>query len=315
MAKTNSGAKVVLSVGFGAWPFWEAGPQGYWRFVDRAEELGLDSIWLSDRVVSPPAASGFVLEPLVALSAAAARTRSLKLGTSIYVLPLRNPVLAAKELATLDFLSAGRMLLAVGVGDEDDRAFDACGVPKAERGGRLDEALVVMRRLWNEPVVTHEGRYFHLREITVLPKPPGTMPIWLGGRSEAAYRRLGRLCDGWLPSTTTPGEVADGIARIQFHAAEAGREVEADHFGTAMGVCVADSYEQALRLAEPYLLRRRTDFAPQHFAALGTLRDCREAIERYVDAGASKFVLRPATPPEMLFEQLDAVAELQRAFA
>jgi probable F420-dependent oxidoreductase len=304
--------KVLLSVGLGGWAFGNGGVEAFWRFVDRAEERGIDSIWLSDRPVSPPGASAFVLDPLIALAGVAARTRKLKLGTSIYVLPLRNPVLAAKELATLDFVSAGRMLLAVGVGNEETREYDACGVPKSERGGRLDEAIGVMRRLWHEPDVTHVGRYFHLDRIVVDPKPIGPMPIWLGGRSDAAFRRIGRLCDGWLPSATQPEEIAAGIARIQAVAAEFGRQIEADHFGAVLTYFVDASLESARRRAAPYLLRRRTDVPPDEFAALGTLDECAAKIRRYVDAGATKFVLRPAGPPEAVFEQLDALAELQR---
>ena len=307
--------KVVLSLGVGAWAFDTRSAEPLWRVLDRAEALGLDSLWLSDRVVTPAGARGFILDPLVALAAAAGRTRALKLGTSIYVLPLRNPVLAAKELATLDFLSGGRLLLAVGVGEEDERTYRACGVPKEERGARLDEALVVLRRLWREPVVTHHGRYFQLDEIRVDPKPPGPMPIWLGGRSDAAYRRIGRLCDGWLPSAITPEEVADGIRRVHGYAAEAGREIEEDHFGAVLGFYAADSAAEARRQAAPFLLNRRADHPPETFAALGTLQECAATVERYVRAGASKFVLRPACPPERVPEQLDALAELQRRFA
>jgi len=304
---------VVLSVGLGPWPFAAPDPDAFWRFIDRAEALAIDSLWLSDRLLSPPGGRAFVLDPLIALAGAAARTRRLKLGTSVYVLPLRHPVLAAKELATLDFLAGGRLLLAVGVGVESEPEYEACGVPKAERGARLDEAIPLLRRLWREPMVTHQGRFFSLHAVSLDPKPLGPMPIWLGGRSDAAYRRLGRLGDGWLPSSITPAEIAAGIRQIQRYAAEAGREIEADHFGVLLAYCVADSREQAQRLAEPYLLRSRSDQPPVALAALGTLADCIEAIERRVQAGASKFVLRPACPPELLEEQLEALAALQRA--
>jgi probable F420-dependent oxidoreductase len=304
--------KVILSLGLGAWAFGGPDPAPFWRYVDRAEALGLDSLWLSDRIVSPPAGRGFVLDPLVALAGVAARTRRLKLGTSILVLPLRSPVVAAKEWATLDFLSAGRVLLAVGVGDEDERAYRACGVPKAERGARLDEALPLLRRLWSGEPVTHHGRFFHLDAITVEPRPPGPMPIWLGGRSEAAYARIGRLCDGWLPSTTTPAEVADGIGRIQAHAAAAGREIEPDHFGATLQYHVGASRADALAQARPFLFNRRQDEPPETFALLGRPADCLERLDAYVRAGASKFVLRPVGPPESLPEQLEALAELQR---
>jgi probable F420-dependent oxidoreductase len=308
----NRKLKTVLSVGFGPWTFGEQGAEAFWRFVDRAEERGIDSIWLSDQAVSPIGAASFVLDPMIALAGAAARTRKLKLGTSVYVLPLRNPILAAKELATLDFLSGGRLLLAVGVGNEEKREYDACGVPKSERGGRLDEAIEVIRRLWREPEVTHDGRYFHLDRIVVNPKPVGPLPIWLGGRSEAAFRRIGRLCDGWLPSAIRPEEIADGIVQIQAAAAEHGREIEADHFGAVLTYFVDTSVESAKRRATPYLLRRRPEYPPEEFAVLGTLSDCAAKVQRYVTAGATKFVLRPVGPPEAILDQLDALADLQR---
>lgn len=304
--------KVVLSVGLGPWAFGSEGAGAFWRFVDRAEERGIDSLWLSDRPVSPVGSTSTVLDPLIALAGVAARTRKLKLGTSIYVLPLRNPVLAAKELATLDFLSGGRMLLAVGVGNEETREYTACGVPKAERGGRLDEAIPLLRRLWREPEVSHEGRYFHLDRIVVDPKPVGPLPIWLGGRSEAAFRRIGRLCDGWLPSAILPDEIAAGIQAIQANAAESGREIEPDHFGAVLTYFVDDSLARAKERAAPYLPRRRADVSADELAVLGTLDDCAAKIARYVAAGATKFVLRPIGPPSALFDQLDALAELQK---
>jgi probable F420-dependent oxidoreductase len=304
--------KTVLSVGLGPWVFGDGGADAFWRFIDRAEERGIDSIWLSDQPITPLGASTLILDPLVALAGVAARTRKLKLGTSVYVLPLRNPVLAAKELATLDFLSGGRMLLAVGVGNEEKREYDACGVPKTERGSRLDEAIDVMRRLWREPEVTYAGRYFHLDRITVNPKPVGPLPIWLGGRSEAAFRRIGRLCDGWLPSATTPDEIAAGIAQIQAAAAEHSRQIEPDHFGAVLTYFVDDSFERAKQRAAPYLLRRRPEYPPEEFAVLGSLDDCAAKLQRYVAAGATKFVLRPVGPPDAILDQLDALAALQR---
>jgi probable F420-dependent oxidoreductase len=310
MAKSK--LKVVLSVGLGPWVFGQEGADAFWRFVDQAEARGIDSIWLSDQPIAPVGASTTILDPLVALAGVAARTRKLKLGTSVYVLPLRNPVLAAKELATLDFLSGGRMLLAVGVGNEEKREYEACGVPKSERGGRLDECIEVMRRLWREPEVTFSGRYFHLDRVTVNPKPVGPLPIWLGGRSEAAFRRIGRLCDGWLPSATTPDEIAVGIAQIQTAAAEHGRQIEPDHFGAVLTYFVDDSFTRAKERAAPYLTRRRPEYPPEEFAVLGSLDDCAAKLRRYIAAGATKFVLRPVGPPEAILDQLDALAELQR---
>ena len=121
---------VKIGVGFGGWPFPDADPERLWEYVDACEALGIDSIWLSDRIVSEVLS----LEPLIALSFIAARTTTLKFGTSVLALPLRNPTVLAKEIATLDYLSGGRVLPAVGIGTEDEREFEACEpVPLVKR--------------------------------------------------------------------------------------------------------------------------------------------------------------------------------------
>ena len=145
---------VKVGVGFGGWPFPDADPERLWEYVDACESLGIDSIWLSDRIVSEVLS----LEPLIALSFIAARTRTLKFGTSVLALPLRNPTVLAKEIATLDYLSGGRVLPAVGIGTEDEREFEACGSPKRQRAGRTDEAIKVMRLLWSQDEVTFHGK-------------------------------------------------------------------------------------------------------------------------------------------------------------
>ncbi|MBI2867755.1 MAG: TIGR03619 family F420-dependent LLM class oxidoreductase, partial [Chloroflexi bacterium] len=205
--------KIRVGVGLGAWPFPERGADALWRFVDRAEALGIDSLWLSDRLVG----AGLTLEPLTVLAAVAGRTRHMQFGTSVLVLPLRNPVLLAKELATLDFISGGRCLLAVGVGQEDDRSFDAVGVPLAERGRRADEAIVLMRKLWTGERVTFKGKFYQVADVALQPKPARESgpPIWTGGRSQAALRRVGRLGDGWLAAQVTPEEYGPAVEAIR----------------------------------------------------------------------------------------------------
>ena len=186
--------KVRLGVGIGQWPFGppDAGP--FWRFVERAEELGIDSIWISDRVGS----DRLSLDPITAFAAIAGRTRTIKFGPSVLALPLRHPVVLAKEIATIDFLSGGRMLPAVGIGTELPEELLACGVKREERAGRTDEAIQLIRRLWLEEKVTHKGRYFQVENATVLPRPVRKPPpVWKGGRTEAAFRRTGALGDGW----------------------------------------------------------------------------------------------------------------------
>ena len=178
------------------------------------------------------------------------------------MLPYRTPVVAAKEMATLDWLSRGRFFPAVGVGVELPREFDASGVPFKERGRRTDEAIHVIRRLGTEDEVTFQGEFYKLDRVTIFPKPWQTPPpIWIGGKSEAAIRRTARVGDGWMPSFITPDEFRVGADRVQELAAATGRDVPEDHFGTLINFAIADSVGAALAMAEPFIPRGRVDEA------------------------------------------------------
>jgi probable F420-dependent oxidoreductase len=296
---------VRIGLALGGWPFAERDSAPFWDFVDQAEALGFDSLWLSDRLIST---STFV-EPITGLAAVAGRTRRLKFGMSVLILPLRNPAVLAKEIATIDFLSDGRMLPAFGIGADDPREYEAAGVRQEERGARTDEAIGLLRRLWSEEHVTHHGRFYDLTDVTITPRPvQKQLPIWFGGRSEAAYRRVGRSGDGWLASFLTADEFAEGAERIRAHAAEAGRAIDDDHYGAIISTCIAASEAAAIDLASPLLRRFRPGLDVLELSAFGTPDDCAARIERYLRAGCSKFVLRPACPPQMLAEQLTLIA-------
>src|SRR5438094_4531191 len=166
------------------------------------------------------------------MAAVAAPAARWNFGPSVVIAPFRTPVLAARELAMIDYLSTGRMLPAFGIGVEQEREFHAAGVPFKERGRRTDEAIAIMRRCWEDDEVTFAGEFWKLDRITVLPKPlQRPFPLWIGGKSEAAMRRAGRMGDGWIPSFITPSRFAEGVKKTQAFAAEAKREVPADHFG------------------------------------------------------------------------------------
>ncbi len=292
---------IGIGIGFSGWPFGDANPEAFWSAVDLAENLAIDSLWLSDRVVS----EALSLEPVVALSCVAARTRKMKFGTSVMALPLRNPTVLAKELATLDFLSDGRLLLAVGLGRDDDTELAACGIHRSERAGRTEEMVHLLRALWSENGVSSEGKYYRLEDVTIAPKPAqAAPPIWVGGRSGPAFRRTARLADGWLGSQMTPVEVETAITRIRGYAADYGRRIDEDHFGVLFNFCFAPDPAEAAQVARPYALRNRTDVDFAETSALGTVDDITVAIQRYIDAGASKFVARPACPPEAIRDQL-----------
>jgi probable F420-dependent oxidoreductase len=271
-----------------------------WRLADLCETSAIDSLWLSDRLLGP------TLEPLTALAAVAARTRRLKFGTAALVLPFRTPLLAAKAMATLDRLSAGRLFPVVGVGVDQRREWEAGGVPDGARGARTDEAIEVIRRLWCEEEVTHRGTYFSLDRVRLQPRPVQTPPpLWIGGTGPPALRRAGRLGDGWLASYILPEAFGAGVAAIRAHATAAGRKIPEDHYGAIIPFALADSPEAGWRAAEPHLPRDRADEATlRALTATGPPAAIAAAIERYVAAGGTKFVLRPAGPPAAALEQL-----------
>src|ERR687892_1721894 len=156
---------------------------------------GFDAVWRGGRLTTAAP------DPLIALAVAAGRTERLKLGTSVLVVPGRNPVVLAKELASLDRLSGGRLLPAVGLGAPVPAEHRAFGVERSARAGLFDEAIVLMRRLWTEDDVHHDGEHFHVDGVTLRPRPlQQPIDVWLGGTAPSELRRTGRFGDGWLPS-------------------------------------------------------------------------------------------------------------------
>src|SRR5262245_32776220 len=247
-------AKIRIGVMPGPWP---EGPEVgdlFGRLVDQLEASPIDSLWFSDRLLTP------TLEALTALGVAAGRTRRLKFGPAVLVLPFRSPLLVAKAVATLDVLSGGRVFPVVGVGLDQRREWEAGGVPVGTRGARTDEALAVIRRLFTEDEVTHHGSYFSLDRVRLLPRPvQAPPPLWLGGTTPAALRRAGRFGDGWLASLVTPEAFGAGVEAIRGHARAAGRDVPWDHFGTIVPFHLAADRAQGWRAVEPYLPRDRAD--------------------------------------------------------
>ncbi|MEX2599803.1 MAG: TIGR03619 family F420-dependent LLM class oxidoreductase [Dehalococcoidia bacterium] len=291
-----SGVSVMARQGRGA----------FLRYLDTLEEQGWDSLWLSDRILG----SAWRMDPIAGMAMVAARTEKLKFGTGVLLMSMRNPVLTARELATIDMLSDGRLVVGVGVGQESPAEYDAMGVRKRDRGRRLDEAMVLMRRLWTEDRVTYESEFVRLTDagIGIRPKQ-ANIPVWVGGRAEAALRRTGRLADGWLPTQITPKEVAQGIASINAYAAEAGRSIPDDHFGLQISTYLVERGEVPSEVKERYLLQRRSDVTPEAINLLGTPDQVMARLREYIDAGATKFVFNPACGADEMLEQLRIQAE------
>jgi probable F420-dependent oxidoreductase len=287
-----------VRIGFGLGTGTTTNDTSFPRLVDELERIGYDSLWLSERISAPAP------DPVVALAFTAGRTRRLKFGMSVLVLPGRNPVLLAKELATLDRLSGGRLLPAFGLGVVDRREQQAFGVPREERGRRFDEALPLLRRLWTEDEVDHDGDFFHLEGVRVEPKPVQQPPdVWLGGRAPSELRRVGRLGDGWLPSFCTADDVRKGLPVVTAAAAEARRSIDPEHFGALI------AYRHG-PLPQPVAarLQRRTDADPEEVVPRG-FDGLRRSIEQMIEVGVSKFVVVPVREPADWTEELEAMAE------
>ncbi|MBV8387330.1 MAG: TIGR03854 family LLM class F420-dependent oxidoreductase [Acidimicrobiia bacterium] len=299
--------KIRIGFGLGTRTALDAEP--FASLVDALEDLGFDSLWLSERLTGPAP------DPLVGLAVAAGRTRKLKLGTSVMVLPGRNPALVASEWASLDRLSGGRTLPAFGLGVADPAEQQAFGVERGERAAWFDEALPLIRRFWTEDHVDHDGARFTFRDISVRPKPVQSPPdVWLGGIAPSELRRVGRLGDGWLPSFCTPSQAAEGRVVVESAAADAGRSIDSEHFGALLFYARGGVPNALARI----IAARRPGVDPADLVAVG-LPALRAVVDRFCDVGFSKFVVVPMEDapswPDELAEIADALLPLQTGAA
>jgi probable F420-dependent oxidoreductase len=197
----------------------QATPERIRRAAMRAEEMGLADVWVSEHIIVPRSTfprSPLFFDPVLSLTWAAAATTRVRLGTSVLVLPMRHPLPLAKELATLQNFSEGRLILGAGVGWLAAE-FAALGIPFRERGRRMDEGLAMMKAVWTQDPVTFRSRYIpaEITDMTMTPLPVRPIPVWLGARSEAALRRTVRLGDGWHGSQLTPAAAAPIVERLR----------------------------------------------------------------------------------------------------
>jgi probable F420-dependent oxidoreductase len=285
--------RIGVSVGVGATT--DVGVLG--QLVDDLDELDFDSLWLPEVLTAP------ALDPLVALAFAAAHNPRLKLGTTM-LLPGRNPVRLAKELATLDMLSGGRLLVTFVPGLPRSPEAEAVGVPKGEKGMLMDEVMPLLRRLWSGEQVSHHGDAANFDDVVVSPQPAQQpLEFWTGGMVGAALRRCGRFADGWLPSACTPDEAAEGREVIHEAAEEAGRSISPEHFGVSIGYSHAPLSASALQAFSGG--RRGVD--PEQVVPVG-LDALRDHLERFIDVGFSKFVVRPILPTSSWRSELESLA-------
>jgi probable F420-dependent oxidoreductase len=270
--------KVRIGISLGAY----ATPGSLDAAIAPLESAGIDSLWLSEVVY------GDITEPLVAMAWVLARTTNLKVGTGVAVLPGRHPVLVAKELASLAALAPGRVLPVFGLRPARRPEAAAFPVP-GSRAAVFDESLELLRLLLAGDEVSFAGTFFAVEGARVGPRPAKPLDVWLGGSAPEGLRRVGRFGDGWLGSFLTPAEAGAARRQIEAAAAEAGREIEDDHYGISLAV--GELTPEFARAVE----RRRPGTDPAELAP-ATWADAHRMIKAYIDEGLSKFVVRPALP-------------------
>jgi probable F420-dependent oxidoreductase len=272
-------------------------PGVYRKIAQAAEELGYDSIWAGDHV----SFRNPLLDIVVALTTFATVTERITLGAGILLLPLRQPSIVAKEFASLDYVSGGRVVLGVGVGGEGDKDYEAAGVDVHERGARANEAMRALRELFTDGPASFHGRFFSFDGISIEPGPaqPGGPPLWVGGRSDAAIRRAATLGDGWIPIWVSAERFRRGLEQLPEHVVPA--------------VTLPAHVGEKRTLYEHLRLRYAGDFSEHvvdRYCVAGTLEECAARVHEYVDAGARHVVFNVAAP-----EDVERLAEVALAAA
>jgi alkanesulfonate monooxygenase SsuD/methylene tetrahydromethanopterin reductase-like flavin-dependent oxidoreductase (luciferase family) len=286
-------------------------PAPIYQLAERAEALGFHSVWVGDSLTARPR-----VEALSTLAAVGARTRRVRLGTSIFLAALRQPVMLAYQLASVDWLVGGRVDLGVGYGRPNDAAhrleYQHVGITAENRIKRSEEIVTVLRRLWRENDVTHDGAFYRVEHVTLEPKPvqKGGIPIWLASNEvEPGLKRVARMGDAWINNIKTAEVYRECWERIQTYAADAGRDPRAIHpsiYMTVAGGTQSDAEEGMAFLAQ-YYNRSYEAVANSMLCVTGTWDKVIDKIEAYWEAGARAVVLRFAARDQI--RHLESCAE------
>ena len=279
------------------------------RFSIKAEKLGFDSVWLGDHLLWHVP----IFESLTLLSAIAIKTNRIKLGTSVLLLPLRNPIVLAKVLSTLDFISKGRIILGVGIGGEYKKEFEVCKVPLKERARIAEESIEILRKLWKETKANHHGKYWGFEDVKMKPKPlqQDGIPIWVGGRSEGALKRAAKFGDGWIGIFMTPERFSQSKQKILDYIKMFGRKSSTFTFAYFTYIYTSSDYTKCEKIAAKFLSTGyRMPFEPlKKYCILGDTQESVKRLEKYRDAGAELIILAPTATGYKINEQLKVFSE------
>lgn len=291
-----------------------AEPSSIYNLCDRAEALGFHSVWVGDSLTAKPR-----LDALTTLAAVAGRTQRLRLGTAVFLAALRHPILVAQTVASLDWLSQGRVDLGIGYSRPNDPAqeheFEILGLSAAKRIKMSEELVEIVRRLWRESDVSHQGAFSRFEHVTLEPKPvqPGGVPIWLASNNiEPGLRRVARMADGWLNNITDPDVYRECLEKIRSYAAQAGREPQTIEPGLYFTLAAGgkEAIAEGQSFLSQYYNRPYEAVAKAMLCVMGSWDDIAAQIHAYREAGARTFILRFATRDQL--GQLEACAEVLR---
>ena len=293
-----------VRIGLSIPPFMTQGAAEFWRYVDYCEEAGVDSLWHYDRLISPEGS----LEAIAVMAALAGRTRRLQFGMNALSVTFRDPLVLAKECATIDFLSGGRLLPIFGVGTGGAAEWQGTGRDPSTRGRMANEFLDLFSRLLTEDNVSYAGEFFHYRDVTLNPKPvQQPLPLWTGGNSPAAIRRAARFATGWQGEFATPERAGAIVAAIKAELSVTGRTIPEDHYGISLPFRFG-AYDDAPVRAFSGLIGGLglADFDPRGSLAVGDADDIAATVQRFVNNGIHKFVAIP-----MADSGADAMAQIR----
>ncbi len=291
------------------------GAAGLKRFVARVEATSIDRVCVGDHVAFK---GGRGFDGLLNATALAALSQRITVQTAVYLLPLRHPVPVARQVASLAALAPGRVNFGVGIGGEDPTELRACGIDPATRGRRMDEALTVLRPLLAGAEVSMSGDFFRLDRVRIRPAPTPPVPIVIGGRSDAALRRVARYGDGWLGLWVSPERYADATTRISRYARDAGRATTRWQHGMHVWCAFGTSAEAARsRLAMAMEEFYQTPFSKfERYCPCGTAQEIAASLQPYVDAGCGSFNLIPlGDDQDLAIEGAEAVRTTLRGRA
>ncbi|MDA0977362.1 MAG: LLM class flavin-dependent oxidoreductase [Proteobacteria bacterium] len=278
---------IGIGLGLSRFPFDAA--RDYWQWVDACELGHVDSIWQTDRLVTADP----MLECLATMAALAGHTEKIRFGMNVASIALRDPLLTARQCATIDYLSNGRLLPAFGLGSAFSRDYSATGVPTKRRGKRADEALELVRRLWHEEEVSFAGEFFQYDRVSISPRPANErIPLWIGGSSEVAMKRTARFGTGWLGGIDTPEQAGVVVKGIQQALSETGRQIDADHYGASF-LFRFGSDQDDIVASTTRAFSGRLKASPDRYLVAGNAADIIARIREFIDAGCQKFVLLP----------------------